>query len=139
LKVLRRDVAKALALWGRTCFVRPESLYEFLCVPSFYHVPMKSLLILILISTCIVAWRSDDVVDLIQGASTVKSAVASGIAMQARNQQGSRQTAYQDNQPGATPMPMTLEKFAELSKSDSNAARRFFDRRAQSERTDDKR
>jgi hypothetical protein len=110
---------------------------ELMCTPSFYHVPMKSLLILMLISTCIVAWRSDDVVDLIQGVSTVKSAVASGITIQTRNQQGIRQNAYQDNHPA--PMPMTLEKFAELSKSDSNAARKFFDRRAQAERMEEKR
>lgn len=108
---------------------------------------MKTLLILILISTCIVAWRSDDVADLIQGEATVKSSVANGITFQALNQQGSRQIAYQSNpvsmqkvqQSVQSSTPMTMEKFAELSKSDSNAARRFFDRRAHAEQTEEKR
>lgn len=112
-----------------------------------YHAAMKSLLILILISTCIVAWRSDDVVDLIQGVSTVESTVGSGVTIHTLNQQGKQHIAYQSNpvslqkvqQSVSTSTPMTMEKFVELSRSDSNAARKFFDRRAQGEHLEEKR
>jgi hypothetical protein len=83
---------------------------------------MKTLLILFLVSMCIVAWRSDDVADMIQGVSAVKPMAMTGAGA----------TMFSTTQ---QPVAVSLENIAEFGRNAPQAGRAFAEREQQTDRT----
>jgi hypothetical protein len=95
----------------------PRSLPEHL---------VKKLLIMLILSICAVAWRSDDILNALGVASTAS----------ARERTPVTASAMTADQPGTVRNAMSVEQLAELSKSDPNAYRKFIASRTVNERTE---
>jgi hypothetical protein len=98
------------------------------CRPCPEHL-VKKLLIMLILSICAVAWRSDDILNALgvaSGASTAAAARRTPV------------TAFSmsANQPAAAGKAMTVEELAELSKTDPDAYRKFIASRTVNERTE---
>ena len=87
---------------------------------------MKKLLIMLILSICAVAWRSDDILNALGVASTASAKQRTPVTA----------AAMTAGQPGATRNVMSVEQLAELSKTDPNAYRKFIESRTVNERTE---
>ncbi|TFW08318.1 hypothetical protein E4K72_07855 [Oxalobacteraceae bacterium OM1] len=84
---------------------------------------MKSLLLLLILSICAIAWRSEDIVNaLAKGGVMPGSSGHMNIQSMTASSAGGMKT-------------MSVNEFAELSKSDPKAAQKFLQSRTQADRT----
>ncbi len=87
---------------------------------------MKKLLIMLILSICAVAWRSDDILNALGVASTASAAQHTPVTA----------SALTVGQPTAAGKVMSIEELAELSKTDPSAHRKFIASRTVYERTE---
>lgn len=87
---------------------------------------MKKLLIMLILSICAVAWRSDDILNALGVATTASATQRTPVTA----------SAMAAGQPGAAHNAMSVEQLAELSKTDPNAYRKFIASRTVNERTE---
>jgi hypothetical protein len=93
---------------------------------SFPEYLVKKLLIMLILSICAVAWRSDDILNALGVASTASAAQRTPVTA----------SAMTAGQHAATEKAMSTEELAELSKTDPNAYRKFIASRTVNERTE---
>lgn len=87
---------------------------------------MKKLLLMLVVSLCAIAWRSENILDGLSAAGSmpvVSQATISAEALTMARMQ-------------SAPKPMSAEEFAELSKNDPKAYQKFLASRVASERTE---
>jgi hypothetical protein len=87
---------------------------------------VKKLLIMLVLSICAVAWRSEDVLKAIGAMSAASAAQTSPVTASATT------TAHS----GADANAMSVDDFARLSKTDPHASQRFIASRTVNERTE---
>jgi hypothetical protein len=87
---------------------------------------MKKLLVMLILSICAVAWRSDDILNALGLASTASATKRMPVTA----------SAMTAGQSGGTLKAMSVEQLAELSKTDPDAYRKFIASRTVNERTE---
>jgi hypothetical protein len=99
------------------CAFRPRSFPEHL---------VKKLLIMLILSICAVAWRSDDILNALGVASIASATQRTPVTV----------SAMSTGQSAAAGKAMSVEDLAELSKTDPNAYQKFIASRTVNERTE---
>lgn len=87
---------------------------------------MKKLLVMLILSICAVAWRSDDILNALGLASTAAATKRMPVTA----------SAMTAGQSGGASKAMSVEQLAELSKTDPDAYRKFITSRTVNERTE---
>jgi hypothetical protein len=97
---------------------------------------MKGLLILILISICAVAWRSEDILHLLSLAGSMKQ--ASNVSAQSliASPPGAQKQQVQLQAQQPQQHVMSIDEMTKLSKTDPKAMQKFIQSRTVSERTE---
>ena len=92
---------------------------------------MKSLFILLIISICAIAWRSEDILQALSLAGSVKQ--ASNVSAQSLTvPQAGQQRAQQQPQQHV----MSIDEMTKLNKTDPKAMQKFLQSRTVNERTE---
>ncbi|HEX7649362.1 MAG TPA: hypothetical protein VF450_18335 [Noviherbaspirillum sp.] len=92
---------------------------------------MKGTLILILISICAFAWRSEDILNALSLAGHAKQASNISASSLIASQGAQKQQAQQSQE-----QVMSIEELTKLSKTDPKAMQKFIQSRTVSERTE---
>jgi len=87
---------------------------------------VKKLLVMLILSICAVAWRSNDILNALGLASSAAATQRTSVTA----------SAMSASQSDAASNAMSVEQLAELSKTDPNAYRKFIASRTVSERTE---
>ena len=93
---------------------------------------MKGTLILILISICAFAWRSEDILNALSLAGSAKQASNVSARSLIASQPGTQKQQAQESQEHV----MSIEEMTKLSKTDPKAMQKFIQSRTVSERTE---